>query len=168
MTADFITVNIEDTRWATLGIEALAERSCGETLRHLGIDPQYFDISLLACNDARIADLNAEFRGKPVPTNVLSWPAKERATPGKHPKSPTYDPKGMREELGDIAIAYETCQHEAEQAGVAIQDHVTHLLIHGLLHLLGYDHISDQDAALMEGLEGEVLGKLGISNPYNG
>ncbi len=165
MTTDFITVNTEDTRWAALDIEALAVRACGETLRHLGIDPQHFDISLLACNDVRIADLNAEFRAKPAPTNVLSWPAMDRARPGKHPKLPTYDPNGMPEELGDIAIAYETCVAEADTAGVAIQNHVTHLLIHGLLHLLGYDHISDQDAALMQGLEVEVLCKLGISDP---
>ena len=166
MTADFLSVNIEDVRWAALDIEALAQRACGATLQHLDIDPQYFEVSLLACDDARIAGLNAEFRGKPVATNVLSWPAQDRSRAGKHPEKPDYDPDGMAEELGDIAISYDTCVAEAEAANKPVTNHVTHLLIHGVLHLLGYDHISDQDAAIMEALEGEVLGKLGISDPY--
>ena len=166
MEADLVGVNIEDGRWQALDIEALAQRACGATLQHLGIDPQYFEISLLACDDTRIADLNAEFRGKPAPTNVLSWPAQDRARPGEHPLPPEPDPSGMPEELGDIAISYDTCAREAAEFGKEMPDHVTHLLVHGVLHLLGYDHISDQDAAIMERLEGEVLGKLGISDPY--
>ena len=167
MMADFIGVNIEDERWQALDIEALAQRACGAALQHLGMEPDGFEIGLLACNNARIADLNAEFRGKPVPTNVLSWPSVERARPGEHPLPPKSDRSGMPVELGDIAISYDTCAREAEEAGQEIADHVTHLLVHGVLHLLGYDHISDQDAAIMEGLEGEVLGKLGISDPYS-
>jgi probable rRNA maturation factor len=166
MKTERIGVNIEDERWQSLDIEALAQRACGAALQHLGIDPDGFEIGLLACNDARIAGLNAEFRGKPVPTNVLSWPSKERARPGEHPLPPKSDPGGMPVELGDIAISYDTCAREAAEAGKEITNHVTHLLVHGVLHLLGYDHISDQDAAIMERLEGEVLGKLGISDPY--
>lgn len=166
MTADFIAINIEDQRWVALGIEALAVQACEAALRHLEIDPQHFEISLLACGDARIADLNAEFRGKPAPTNVLSWPSLDRARAGKHPYKPAADPQGMTAELGDIAISYDTCIAEAEAADKPVSDHVTHLLIHGVLHLLGYDHISDQDAAIMQALEAEVLGKLGISDPY--
>ncbi len=166
MTVDFIGVNIEDKRWQALDIEALAQWACGAALQHLGIDPDGFEIGLLACNDARIADLNAEFRGKAVPTNVLSWPSEERARPGEHPLPPEPDQSGMPVELGDIAISYDTCVREAAEGGKEITGHVTHLLVHGMLHLLGYDHISDQDAAIMEGLEGEVLGKLGISDPY--
>ncbi|HBQ35639.1 MAG TPA: rRNA maturation RNase YbeY [Rhodobacteraceae bacterium] len=168
MTADFISVNIEDARWDDLNIEALAQSACMATLAHLDIPCEYFEISLLACDDARITDLNAEFREKPTATNVLSWPAQERSRPEKHPLPPTYDPKGMPEELGDIAISFDTCQIEAQAAGKPAKDHVTHLLIHGVLHLLGYDHISDQDAAIMEALEVEVLGKLGICDPYRG
>ncbi|KPU84300.1 rRNA maturation factor [Marinosulfonomonas sp. PRT-SC04] len=168
MMADFIAVNIEDPRWAALEIEALAEQASAATLRHLQIEPQHFEISLLACNDARITSLNADFRGKPAPTNVLSWPAVDRSNPGKHPEKPEHDPNGMPEELGDIAISYETCAAEAKLANKPVSDHVMHLLIHGVLHLLGYDHISDQDAAIMEALEVEVLGKLGITDPYRG
>ena len=153
---------IEDARWAEAGFEALAERACAATLDRLGIAGA--EISLLACDDARIAVLNADFRGIPSPTNVLSWPSQERGAdePGGDP----YPPEDL--ELGDIAIAYETCAREAEAAGRAFADHVTHLLVHGTLHLLGYDHIEDKDAGLMEALEVEILGKLGIADPYGG
>lgn len=166
MNNDFIALNIEDERWQALDIEGLAQKAFTGVLNHLAVDAQHFEISLLACNDSRIADLNAEFREKSVPTNVLSWPTQDRARSGKPPKPPTYDPKGMPEELGDVAISYDTCIREAAEAGKPIADHVLHLLVHGALHLLGYDHISDQDAAIMERVEAEVLGKLGISDPY--
>ena len=118
----------------------------------------------MACDDARIADLNAEFREKPTPTNVLSWPSEERSAEedGARPEMPA----GPDPELGDIAIAFETCERESVAAEKPMADHVTHLLVHAMLHLLGFDHIRDKDAALMEGLEVEILGKLGLSNPY--
>ena len=70
-------------------------------------------------------------------------------------------------ELGDIALAYETCHREAAQAGCLLSDHVLHLFVHGILHLLGYDHIDDQDAMIMERIEVEILSALGVVNPYN-
>lgn len=166
MTVDNIEVNIEDERWKALDIEMLAQRAGDATLKYFGVDHRHIEIGLLACNDARISELNTEFRKKPEPTNVLSWPTKERSRPGKHPKPPNTDPKGMPEELGDIAISYDTCVREAGEAGKIVEDHVTHLLVHGMLHLLGYDHIDDVDAGLMQGVEVEILGNLGISNPY--
>ena len=69
-------------------------------------------------------------------------------------------------ELGDIAIAFETCQSEADKAGLSLVDHTTHLIVHGVLHLLGYDHVRDQDATLMEGLETDILGSMGLDDPY--
>lgn len=151
---------IEDDRWKAVGLEELATRACGAVLERFGIDRA--EISLLACDDARIAQLNAEFRGKPQPTNVLSWPSEERGA-----AEPGGDPQPPRDlELGDIAIAYETCAREAAAAGKTLADHVSHLLVHGTLHLLGYDHIDDKDAALMEALEVEILGKLGLADPY--
>ena len=151
---------IEDDRWTAAGLAALAERACGAALEHLGIVGAH--LSLLACDDARIAELNADFRGKPTPTNVLSWPSEERGA-----TAPGGDPLPPRDlELGDIAIAWETCAREAEAAGTPFADHVRHLLVHGTLHLLGYDHIDDKDAGLMEALEVEILGKLGIADPY--
>ena len=160
MTVDTI---IEDARWTDL--EALAEIATDATLERLGLEPSVFEISLLGCDDARIAALNADFRGKPQPTNVLSWPSDERgaAVDGELPLSPRV---GQDAELGDIAIAYDTCAREAMEAGKDLRDHTLHLLVHGTLHLLGFDHIRDGDAALMEGLETEILGKLGIADPY--
>ena len=162
----------EDHRWEALepdaqSLEALAETAAAATLRQLGLDPAAYEISLLGCNDTRIAELNADFRGKPQPTNVLSWPSDERGAefPGKMPHAPELAAQGLTE-LGDIAIAYETCAAEALQAGKSLVDHTSHLIVHGTLHLLGFDHDRDLDATLMEGLEVEILGKLGIADPY--
>lgn len=156
---------IEDRRWMSLGLDALAEAAVTATFDRLGLEPSVFEISLLACNDARIATLNADFRGKPQPTNVLSWPSEERAarTPGEMPIPPRPGPDA---ELGDIAIAYDTCAREAAESNKPLAGHVTHLIVHGTLHLLGFDHENDPDAALMEGLETEILGKMGQPDPY--
>jgi probable rRNA maturation factor len=155
----------EDHRWDALGLEALAETAAVATLERLGLEPSVHEISLLGCNDARIAELNADFRGKPQPTNVLSWPSDERGAreDGEQPHLPDAD----EEELGDIAIAWETCAAEAAAQGKPVAHHVTHLLVHGTLHLLGFDHERPGDAALMEGIEVEILGKLGIPDPYS-
>lgn len=162
MKDNVVDLVVEDDRWEAVNLAALAERACGAALERLGVEGA--EISLLACDDARIATLNADFRGKPQPTNVLSWPSEERGAveAGGTPRAP------VDLELGDIAIAWETCEREAVEAGKATEEHVCHLLVHGTLHLLGYDHIDDKDAALMEGLEIEILGKLGLSNPYEG
>ncbi|MBJ6372624.1 rRNA maturation RNase YbeY [Sedimentitalea arenosa] len=157
----------DDPRWTALTLPGLAEAAAIATFARLGIDADGCTLSLLACDDARIAELNAEFRGKPQPTNVLSWPAADLAAadPGAVPAAPEPDFAGETE-LGDIAIAWETCAREAETAGKPMADHVTHLLVHGLLHLLGYDHVRDPDATLMERLEVEILGRLGLDDPY--
>jgi len=106
--------------------------------------------ALLLTGDAAVRDLNARFRGKDAPTNVLSFPSDEPA-PGF---------------LGDIALGYETCAREAREKGVTLADHAAHLIAHGLLHLVGYDHIEDADAEEMERLETEILAGLGVSDPY--
>ncbi len=156
---------VEEKRWGE--IDALAQLATEAVLDRLGLEPSVFEISLLACNDARIAVLNEDFRGKPRPTNVLSWPSDERAAAidGEMPAPPRPGPDN---ELGDIAIAFETCKREADAAGKPMRDHTLHLLVHGTLHLLGYDHDRDRDATLMEGLETEILGKLGVPDPYRG
>ncbi|UWQ79007.1 rRNA maturation RNase YbeY [Leisingera sp. S132] len=162
-----LDISIEDSRWQEAGLEPLAEDATVAVLAHFGLDPEVCEISLLACDDARIAELNAEFRKKDKPTNVLSWPAEELGAEedGGTPLLPEVDFTGEIP-LGDIAISYDTCAREAAEAGKNLADHTRHLLIHGLLHLLGYDHIRDRDAALMEGIEVLLLGKLGIANPY--
>ena len=153
-----IDVIVEDARWA-VALEDNATRAVTAVQSRLNVSA--CDVSVLGCDDARIAVLNAEFREKANPTNVLSWPEQD-LTP---PALPLPDPDGTLA-LGDIAIAYETCAREAEEQGKSFEDHVTHLIVHATLHLLGYDHETDGDAALMEELEVEILGNLGISNPY--
>ncbi len=162
-----LDIALEDPRWATIGFDALAHKAATATLTYTGIDPSKAEISILACDDARIADLNSAFRDKPAPTNVLSWPEDERGaeTEGDRPAPPDADPDGTIS-LGDIAIAYETCETEATAAKIPMADHVTHLIVHGVLHLLGYDHVRDGDAVLMEGLETKILRTLDISDPY--
>ncbi|WP_299046777.1 rRNA maturation RNase YbeY [uncultured Tateyamaria sp.] len=160
-----IDILIEDSRWQDADLPALARRAIDATLDHLGLGPA--ELSVLACDDARIASLNGDFRDKPTPTNVLSWPEEDlsAAAHGAAPRAPRPDPGGTLS-LGDIAIAYDTCAREAADRAMPMGDHVTHLLVHGTLHLLGYDHISDTDATRMEALEVEILGKLGLPDPY--
>ena len=163
-----VDVVIEDARWEALDLPALADRAAAATLARLGLSAAW-EIALLATGDAEIARLNADFRGKPAPTNVLSWPAHPIAppAPGQPPPPPEPDVTG-EPVLGDIALAWETCAHEAEIGGKPLTDHATHLLVHAILHLLGYDHICGEDAALMEGLETEILKGLGVPDPYSG
>jgi probable rRNA maturation factor len=147
---------IEDPRWLALGLPALAERAARAALAAAGLDPERCEIGLLAADDARIAALNAAFRARAGPTNVLSWPS------GAVPSAP-----GERRFLGDLALAWETCAAEAEAAGVAPADHVTHLIVHGVLHLLGRDHADAGEAAAMEAEESKILASLGVADPYS-
>ena len=154
-----IDVVIEDPRWDDAGLWALADRAIGAALARLA--PGAREVVVLGCDDARIAALNADHRGKARPTNVLSWPSAERGTAEGGVPAPVGDV-----ELGDIAIAYETCAAEAGAADIPIDRHVTHLLVHATLHLLGYDHETDADAEVMERTETEILSALGEPDPY--
>jgi probable rRNA maturation factor len=157
---------IEDARWEGFGLDPLAEQAARAALVALDMNPDHFAIALMGCDDARIATLNADFRGKPAPTNVLSWPSEERFVGGgDRPDLPDGDAEEP-EELGDIAIAWETCAREAADQGKAMEAHVTHLVVHATLHLLGYDHIAEADAELMEATEVRILATLGIADPY--
>lgn len=162
-----LDILIESPQWHEVPLDAMAERALVATLRHLDVPAEQASISLMACDDARIATLNETFRDKPTPTNVLSWPTEELASSvaGGTPLMPEPDFEGALE-LGDIAISYETCVREARELGKSLEDHVTHLIVHGILHLLGYDHVRDPDATLMQTLETEILGKLGLDDPY--
>jgi len=159
---------IEDARWDALDLPAIADAAIAATLQDRALDPAAFEVSVLACDDSRIAALNETFRDKGKPTNVLSWPSAERAatTAGAHPAAPTPDAFGATE-LGDIAMSYDTCASEAAVAGKNLADHATHLLVHATLHLLGYDHENDADGDLMESLETQILGKMGLTDPYS-
>ena len=164
-----VDIVIEDPRWEDFGLEPLAERACAAAMAELGLGAEGFLLCIMGCDDNRIATLNADFRGKPRPTNVLSWPSEERAAEqdGGAPALPEAGTADDPEELGDIAIAWETCAREAAEQDKPMADHVTHLVVHGLLHLLGYDHTRERDAALMEGTEVRILATLGLSDPYS-
>jgi probable rRNA maturation factor len=107
------------------------------------------EVAILLTGDAEMQALNREWRGKDTPTNVLSFPSGEE-----------------QGHLGDVVLAYETVEGEAEQQNIAIADHAAHLVVHGMLHLLGYDHEQEDDAVKMETLETEILATLGIADPY--
>ena len=155
-----IDVVAEDPRWEAADLDSLARRAVGAALAHLGVGGPR-EVVVLGCDDARIAGLNEDFRGKARPTNVLSWPSADRApAPGERPDAPD------DVELGDIAIAWDTCAAEAQAAAIPLGRHVTHLLVHATLHLLGYDHETDADADLMERTETAILGTLGEPDPY--
>jgi probable rRNA maturation factor len=110
-------------------------------------------VTVVVDDDARIRELNKLWRGLDKPTNVLSFP------------SPDTQP-GPERTLGDIAISYETAAREAAAEDKSFADHMAHLSVHGFLHLLGYDHESDDDAEEMEGLERAILARIGVSDPY--
>ncbi len=117
------------------------------------------EVSILLSSDAAIAELNTRYRGIPKATNVLSFPAAE--VPGGEASA------GEPPPLGDIIIAYETVMREAVEEQKPPLFHLAHLTIHGILHLAGFDHETDGDAERMEGLEREILGSIGIPDPYS-
>jgi len=148
-----IDVEIEDDAWAAAlpQAAALCRTAAQAVLAHLpGEAGGPESLAILLTDDEEVAALNEEFRGKAGPTNVLSFPAAE-------------NPEGH---LGDIALAFGVCEREAKEQGKPLAAHLQHLVAHGVLHLLGYDHIIEAEAEEMEGLERAVLAGLGIPDPY--
>lgn len=119
------------------------------------------EISVRLSDDDEVQRLNRDYRGKDKPTNILSFPMLEPADVGA-----VLARQDMDLLLGDMAMAYETTAREAEEKGIDLADHVTHLLVHGTLHLLGHDHQDDATADAMEALETAILAGIGIANPY--
>ena len=150
-----IELAVETEGWAALGdAEALAREAVEAALAVAGHAGEDLSLSLLLADDGAVRRLNRTFRGKDKPTNVLSFPAS--APPGiPGPCS-----------LGDIALAFETVAREAESEGKTLADHARHLIVHGTLHLLGYDHETDAEAERMETLEVKALARLGVADPY--
>ena len=156
-----LEIDIEDP-WPPGDWEALAARAAAEAR---SVAPELanprLSASLLFTSDAEIHALNREWRDRDKATNVLSFPMLERNELLALP------PDGPPELLGDVALAHETCAQEAEEKGVPLRDHAAHLIVHGLLHLAGYDHeISSADAEAMEALETKALALMGIADPY--
>ena len=170
MSDGLVALVIEEPAWteALPGIEALAETAARLALEAAGLDPERWAICLLACDDARIAGLNRNFRGKAAPTNVLSWPAFELAPehPGALPAPPPQPVSGPRQPLGDVAIALQTTRRESGESATPLKDHAIHLILHGCLHLLGFDHETGEDEETMEGIETRALARIGVADPY--
>ena len=150
-TDSIVAVAVEDARWraAAPDIESLCRRAARAALAGAGAAGE---VSLLLGDDTRSAALNGRYRGRDGPTNVLSFAAD--AAPG----APRL--------LGDVVLAYETVAREAAGGAPTLADHTAHLVVHGVLHLAGFDHGAPREAARMEGLERRVLAGLGVADPY--
>lgn len=119
------------------------------------------ELSIVLSDNDEVQVLNRDYRDKDKPTNVLSFPALDSEAPGQI----TIDPGPIH--LGDIVLAKGVVETEAQDQGISFDDHLSHLIIHGVLHLIGYDHIDDEEAEEMEALEISLLGDFGIANPYD-
>lgn len=146
---------IEEPAWAVVDPETLAQRCFDAARAMVPTDALSRETTALFTSDDAVRDLNARWRGKDKATNVLSFPADP--VPGLPPEV---------QPLGDLALAYQTCADEAADKGISMNDHAAHLVVHGLLHLLGYDHVADDEAEFMEDLERQVLKRMGIADPY--
>ncbi|MBE5075120.1 rRNA maturation RNase YbeY [Erythrobacteraceae bacterium E2-1 Yellow Sea] len=155
-----LEIDIED--WPAGDWESLAARavSAAQSVEPMLTNPR-LSLSLLFTSDAQVHELNLQWRGRDKPTNVLSFPM--LGADDLHDLAPD----GPPEMLGDIALAYETCAREAAGKHVPLDHHAAHLIVHGLLHLAGHDHVtSEEDADRMEALEITALAKIGIGDPY--
>lgn len=160
-----VEVNLADDDWlASVELAGLVtahhlQTIAGAMLSELPADvledlPEHCLATVVFSSDSDVASLNATYRGKDGPTNVLSFP------------SETFDPDVGAHYIGDVVLARETIEKEAHEAGKSAADHVDHLIVHGLLHLFGFDHLEPSQADEMEQLEVAILANLGISNPY--
>lgn len=166
-----VDVLVEDDGWAEIATDcdAFALRAAEMALAEAGVDRgAELEISVLLTDDAEVATLNTQYRGKAAATNVLSWPALDLSAPapGEAPRRLPDPPKGQPLFLGDLALARETVLAEAQEQRKRAADHATHLIVHAVLHLLGYDHETDADARVMEGLETAALLRAGLADPY--
>jgi probable rRNA maturation factor len=147
-----IELSVEAGAWNATEDEATVTRAIVEASQELPHDIAGAELSIVLTDDASIRKINAQWRKKDAPTNVLSFPAAHMP--------------GAPRMLGDIIIAYETTAREAKDEGKPFAHHLGHLAVHGFLHLLGYDHESDEQAEEMERLEREILERLGVPDPY--
>ena len=153
--------------WPPHDWDSLATRAATAALSRtphgeLATGPATVEISIRLTDDAEVQTLNAQYRQKDKPTNVLSFPMVQ---------ADLLDTIGQNSDdgevlLGDIVLAFETCAREAAEKGVTLHDHATHLIVHGTLHLLGYDHMVGMEAEAMEAIEIDALAALGLADPY--
>ncbi len=146
-----IEIEIESADWTTSlpHVEARTRSAAEAALDAVALQG---DLVILLSDDDAVQTLNARFRDRDRPTNVLSFPA----------------PDGARPHLGDVALAFGVCAREAQAQGKTLADHLTHLVVHGVLHLAGRNHEAEDEAVAMEGEERAILARLGVADPYAG
>ena len=150
MTQPLIDISVQHPQWtrSVRDIQNVVLSVIALTLDKAGVENRGQELSIVLADNDFVQTLNKEWRGKDKPTNVLSFPQDEPSM------------------LGDVILAYETVEQEAKEQNKRFENHATHLIVHGLLHLLGHDHIEDDEAETMEALEIQILADLGIKNPY--
>lgn len=161
--------------WPAGDWEPLAERAARQALQRtphadLATVDAAFEIAVRLTSDDEVRTLNRQYRHKDAPTNVLSFPmiqpdllATMALADGGPGAARGYNGETL---VGDVALAYETCAREAEERDVPLADHAAHLIVHGVLHLLGHDHMTEHDAEAMEAIEREAMAALGLHDPY--
>jgi probable rRNA maturation factor len=158
-----IAVDVAYDAW-TKKVSGVEERcshvaaiALGAAAASVDLPADRLEVSILLTDDAQVQELNAEYRQQDKPTNVLSFAALDEDSPIP-PDGPIL--------LGDVIVAYQTTEREAAEEGKKFEDHLSHLVVHGVLHLLGYDHLMDDEAEEMESLERSILAALGVPDPY--
>ncbi len=161
-----VDVEVVDGAWLSdlPGADDVVERACTRALQ-VACSGEAVTVTVVMADDRMLADLNGRWRHIDRPTDVLSFPSDDRS-PGTRLRPPAGSPPGSDIALGDIVIARETVVDDASRRATALTDHLSHIAVHGTLHLLGYDHETDADAGVMEAMERAVLETLGISDPY--
>lgn len=157
----------ESKKWGEKKSVVIANQAVNSTLVHLNLDPDKFEIAILACDDEKIQELNSNFRGINKKTNILSWPEKDLSP--KVSGTMPMKPEPINREpmfLGNLAISFEFVVKEAKKLNKDFYNHLYHLISHGTLHLLGFVHELELDAKIMENKEREILSKVGIVDPY--
>lgn len=150
--------------WPALCLEAVARALAGAGHEAaLGSEGVLIEVAVRLTDDAEMQRLNRDYRGLDKPTNILSFPM---LAPEELPRRFDLDDRDLL--LGDLALAAETVAREAAERGISIEDHVTHLVVHGTLHLLGHDHEEEAEAEAMEALETRILAGMGLADPYSG
>jgi probable rRNA maturation factor len=149
-------IRVADGRWAPFGPAAIADLVLSAVAGSMIAPDGSASCDLLFTDDGEIEGLNGRFRRKPQPTNVLAFPSGEQPVRGQ----PAF--------LGGVALSFDTCRREADERGITLTAHASHLTLHGVLHLLGYDHEDADEREEMERVEVSILAGLGIDNPYEG
>ena len=154
MSAPHLEIIVEAPAWNALrGVKPALRRAISAAAAPMQLEES--ELAIVLTDDAAVHKLNRRWRGSDKATNVLSFPAHGLVPPGSGPRP-----------LGDVVIAYETMAREAQEQGLPLTHHLTHLAVHGFLHLLGYDHESDTEAETMEQLERDILARLDVPDPY--